>query len=75
MNALYNDVTVDISSTSKCICYSECHTHVKFSINIHSAIKLLKSGKNAGFNCLTSDYVLNTSSLLYEYYVFLCTCM
>ena len=42
INELYNDVTVDISSN--CICDSECHTHVISSINIHSAIKLLKSG-------------------------------
>ena len=57
MNELYNDVTVDISSNR--ICESECHTHVISSINIHSAIKLLKSGKNDGFDGLTSDYLLN----------------
>ena len=73
MNELYNDVTVDISST--CICDSECHTHVIFSINIHSAIKLLKSGKNDGFDGLTSDNLLNASPLLYEHLSFLVTCM
>ena len=55
MNELYNDVTVDISSN--CICDSECHTHVISSINIHSAIKLLKSVKNDGFDGLTLDYL------------------
>ena len=54
---------------------SECHTHVISSINIHSAIKLLKSGKNGGFDGLTSDYLLNASPLLYEYLSFLFTCM
>ena len=73
MNELYNDVTVDISSN--CICDSECHTHVISSINIHSATKLLKSGKNDGFDGLTSDYLLNASPLLYEYLYFLFTCM
>ena len=43
--------------------------------NIHSAIKLLKSGKNDGFDGLTSDYLLNASPLLYEYLSFLFTCM
>ena len=66
-------VTVDISSN--CICESECHTHVISSSNIHSAIKLLKSGKNDGFDGLTSDYLLNASPLLYEYLSFLFTCM
>ena len=47
MNTLYNYVTVHISSN--CICDLECHTHVISSINIHSAIKLLKPGKNDGF--------------------------
>ena len=61
MNELNNDVTVDISSN--CICDYACHTHVLSSINIHSAIKLLKSGKNDGFHCITSDYLLNASPL------------
>ena len=73
INELYNDVTVDISSN--CICESECHTHVISSINIHSAIKKLKSGKNDGFDGLTSDYILNASPVLYEYLSFLFTCM
>ena len=73
MNELYNDVTVDICNN--CICDSECHTHVISSINIHSVIKLLKSGKNDGFDGLTSDYLLNASPLLYEYLSFLFTCM
>ena len=73
MNVLYNDVTADISG--HCICKSECHTHVISSINIHGAIKLLKSGKNDGFDGLTSDYLLNASPLLYEYLSFLFTCM
>ena len=73
MNELYIDVTVDISSN--CICESECHTHVISSINIQSALKLLKSGKNEGFDGLTSDYLLNASPLLYEYLSFLFTCM
>ena len=73
MNELYNHVTVDISSN--CIWDSECHTHVISSINIHSAITLLKSGKNDGFDGLTSDYLLNASPLLYEYLSFLFTCM
>ena len=47
MKQLYNDVMVDINSN--CICDSECHPHIIYSINIHSAIQLLKSGK-------TSDY-------------------
>ena len=33
---------------------TECHTHVISSINIHSAIQLLKSGNNDGFDGLTS---------------------
>ena len=73
MNESYNDVTVDISSNR--ICESECHTHVISSINIHSAIKLLKSGKNDSFDGLTSDYLFNASPLLYEYLSFLFTCM
>ena len=64
MNVLYNDVTVDISSNR--ICDSECHTHVISSINIHSAIKLLKSSKNYVFDGLTSNYLLYASPLLYE---------
>ena len=71
MNELYNNVTVDISSI--CSCDSECHTHVIYSINIHSAIQLLKSGKNDGFDGLTSDFLLNTSPLLYDYLSFLFT--
>ena len=71
MSELYNDITVDISSN--CICDSECHTHVISSINIHSAIKLLKSDKNDGFDGLTSDYLLNASPLLYTYLSFLFT--
>ena len=72
-NELYNDVTVDISSNR--ICESECHTHVISSINIHSAIQLLKSGKTDGFDDLTSNYLLNGSPLIYEYLSFLFTCM
>ena len=53
MNELYNNITVDISSN--CICESECYIYVISSINIHSAIKLLKSGNNDGFDGLTSD--------------------
>ena len=65
---MYNDVTVDICS----YCIFECHTHVKSSISIHSAMKLLKSGKNVGFDGLTWDLILlNASSLLYEYLSFL----
>ena len=69
----YQNSCFDISSN--CICESECHTHVISSSNIHSAIKLLKSGKNDGFDGLTSDYLLSASPLLYEYLSFLFTCM
>ena len=62
MNELYNYVTVDISSN--CICDSECHTHVISSINIHNPIKLLKSGKNDGFDGLSSDYFIECITII-----------
>ena len=51
------------------------YTHEISSINVHSETKLLKSGRNYGFDCLTSDSLLNASLLLYGYLSFLFTCM
>ena len=58
-----------------CYCIPSCRDHCISTDTIFKSIKLLKSGKNDGFDGLTSDYLLKGSPLLFDYLSLLFTCM
>ena len=62
MNTLYNEVNDGI-----CHC-SINHSHNINSSNIKNAINKLKRGKNNGCDGMTSDYLINSTPLLFYFY-------
>ena len=69
-NELYNSICCDMKSDCK-----DQKTHVISYETVDNAIKNLKPGKSDGFDGLTTDYIINSSPLLYTYLAHLFTCM
>ena len=57
---LYDAICSDISECD------ENHSHVMYETNVVGALKQMKKGKSDGYDGLTSDYLLNCTSLLYH---------
>ena len=54
---------------------NECINHTVDVNDVENAINKLKPGKSDGFDCLTSDYLMNASSLCFGYLSYLFTTM
>ena len=73
MSELLKDITDDISKN--CVCSTFCGSHVISRDGIVNSVKQMRPGKNDGFDCLSSDYILNAPMSVFKILSVLFTCI